>query len=539
MSWSRTRTWLRAVRGDRPTGSASARTTCGRCSTRTPSTSRCGSCGGRCCTAAVWSWSPYEVSRSPERLPAPAGATSGVTVLNQTPSAFCQLMRADGMPGRPGPAATWCSAARRWSSARLPTWFERHPRRPRPALVNMYGITETTVHVTDRRLDARSAASEAGEPDRPAARRPRASTCWTASCGRCRPGVTGELYVAGRGLARGYLGRPGLTAERFVADPFGERRARGCTAPATWPGGRRTGELEFLGRADDQVKIRGFRIELGEIEAVLAAHAGRGAGRGGRPGGHAPATSGWSPTSSRAGAGLDVAGGPRAVRGRAAAGVHGPGRRSSSLDALPLTANGKLDRAALPAPDYRAAGVAGARRAPRRRRSCAALFAEVLGLDRVGADDDFFDLGGALAAGHPAGRPGPGGARTSSCRSGRCSRRPTPAGDRRPRRRGGAGRARPGARAAGRGRTGCRCRSPSSGCGSSTSWRARAPTYNMPARAAADRRPGRRGAARRRWPTWSAGTRALRTVFPDAGRASRTSRSCPERAAGDLTVPRG
>jgi enterobactin synthetase component F len=202
------------------------------------------------------------------------------------------------------------------------------------------------------------------------------------------PGAAGELYVAGSGLAQGYLERPGLTAHRFVADPFGPP---GTRMYRTGDLGRDPGGgLTHLGRADDQVKIRGFRIEPGEVESVLLAH----------------------PQVREAAvvAREDRAGDRRLVAyvavesgvDTAAIGRHAAARLPRHLvpahlvplDRLPLTPNGKLDRAALPAPGGGTDGTGGRPpRTPREEVLCA-LFAEVLGMPRVGVDDGFFDLGG-------------------------------------------------------------------------------------------------------------------------------------------------
>ncbi|MEU5365834.1 amino acid adenylation domain-containing protein [Streptomyces sp. NPDC005925] len=253
-------------------------------------------------------------------------------------------------------------------------------------VTNVYGPTETTVWSTSARLGDR--------PGLPAIGRPIANTrvyVLDSSLSPTPAGVAGDLYLAGDGVARGYANRSGLTAERFVADPFGTPGSRMYRTGdvARWAD---DGQLEFVGRVDDQVKIRGFRVELGEIEAVLTEHEDI-----------AQATVAARP---------DEAGETRLVAylvarsGRTVPAVDVLRAHVSTrlpdymvpavlmpLDALPLTPNGKVDRKALPAPDFAALVTRQGPRTPQEEILCG-LFAEMLNLPSVGIHDDFFELGG-------------------------------------------------------------------------------------------------------------------------------------------------
>ncbi|MEU0759289.1 amino acid adenylation domain-containing protein [Streptomyces microflavus] len=313
-----------------------------------------------------------------ELLPGPALARTvarhGVTALLLPPSSLAVLPE-DALPHGVtlvvGGEACPPDLVARWSAGRR--------------MVNAYGPTEATVIATmSRPLSGRTAPPMGG---------PVVGARVHVLDGSLRPtpvGVAGELYLAGQGLARGYLRRSGLTAERFVADPFGPPGARmyrsGDVARRTEDGG-----LEYLGRVDEQVKIRGFRIEPGEIEAVLAADPSVGQTvvvvREDTPG--SPRLVAYA---APVGAGpLD----PAALRERVAAVLpeHMVPVVVVALDRLPVTPSGKLDRAALPAPDFSGAGGGRAPRTEREKLLCA-LFEKALGTEGVGIDDSFFDLGG-------------------------------------------------------------------------------------------------------------------------------------------------
>jgi amino acid adenylation domain-containing protein len=253
---------------------------------------------------------------------------------------------------------------------------------PGVQVVNGYGPTETTVFATTHRVTADSAPVPIG--------RPLDNTRAHVLDRLLRPvptGTVGELYVAGSGLAHGYLNRPGQTAERFVADPHGPpgtRMYRTGDLVRRLPGG----DLEFVGRADDQVKVRGFRIEPGEVEAALTACPGvERAVVSARPG----PDGGKRLVAHVVGGDLDV------VREHAARTLpaHLVPSAWARVDAVPLTAHGKVDRAALPEPEPERAPRARGRIArPGREQRLCALFAQVLEVASVGPDDDFFSHGG-------------------------------------------------------------------------------------------------------------------------------------------------
>lgn len=336
--------------------------------------------GGRLVVVSYWtSRDPHAFARLIDE--------QGVTILNQTPSAFMQLLQAplmlDGRHAQRLRLVIFGGEALNIPSLR--PWFERrgdiHPR-----LVNMYGITETTVHVTYRPLttaDPEHRASLIGVPIPDLSLR-----LLDENLQPVPVGVPGEICVGGAGVSQGYLDRPGLTAERFIPDPFsalpGARLYRSGDLGRYLPGG----DLEYLGRMDLQVKLRGFRIELGEIEAVLASH----------------------PAVRQAVVELRSSGdSSRLVTYLVAPDALEQDLRQHLksclpdymlpasfvfLDKLPLTANGKIDRQALPDPQEVALQSPGMQPRTPLERVLAGIWAGVLGLPVVGVQESFFELGG-------------------------------------------------------------------------------------------------------------------------------------------------
>ncbi|MBE9034041.1 non-ribosomal peptide synthetase [aff. Roholtiella sp. LEGE 12411] len=335
---------------------------------------------------------PYEVSRSPQAF-YELLAQQQVTVLNQTPSAFRQLIQVDES----------VAAAEKLKHLRyvifggealelqsLQPWFERYGDKS-PQLVNMYGITETTVHVTYRPLTkadvTQAQGSVIGIPI------PDLQVYLLDKHQQLVPiGVPGEMYIGGAGLARGYLNRPELTQQKFISHPFtlGTRLYRSGDLARYLP----NGELEYLGRIDNQVKIRGFRIELGEIETTLSQY---------------PRVRETVVLVRE-----DIANHRRLVA------YIIPDQKSALclnelryflkrklpeymipsafvvLETLPLNPNGKVDRRALPAPENLRPELATNYQAPQSEveKTIAKVWKQVLQIEKVGIHDNFFDLGG-------------------------------------------------------------------------------------------------------------------------------------------------
>jgi amino acid adenylation domain-containing protein/non-ribosomal peptide synthase protein (TIGR01720 family) len=336
---------------------------------------------------------PYLISRSPGEF-LNFLVERGVTVLNQTPSAFYQLMQSDQERPDSGQALALryvIFGGEKLALWRLRDWYRRHPEGA-PSLINMYGITETTVHVSCIELDQQAGFESTnsligrGIPDLRV-------YILDLDLQPAPVGVIGELCVAGAGLARGYLNQPALTAERFVADSLGAPGSRIYRSGdlARW---RPDGNLEFVGRGDHQVKIRGFRIELGEIEMALRTYQGvkeavvvaREQADGEKrlvayvvgEAGQAPSPSQWRHYLK---AKLPEYMIPAVF---------------VALERLPLTTNGKIDRQALPELEEARPDLEQAYEAPRTaaEEKLTEIWSQVLRLERVGVHDNFFALGG-------------------------------------------------------------------------------------------------------------------------------------------------
>lgn len=334
---------------------------------------------------------PTEIIRAPDAL-RERFARERVTVLNQTPSAFYRFLPADAEAPPLTDLRYIIFGGEALDPARLQPWLRRYGV-DRPALFNLYGITETTVHVTWKRLSAEDIEKPRGSLiGRPIAD---LQVYLVDPEGRPVPnGVPGEIRVGGPGVARGYLNRPELTRVRFIPDPFDPRPGRRLYCSGDLARRLPDGELEYLGRIDQQIKIRGYRVELGEIEATLRQHpaVGDAAVIAEHRGDEDPQLIGYvvpAPGASLAETQL-----LQYLRGQLP--PYMVCARLVILPALPLTAHGKLDRRALPQPDLDPAQPPSTYAAPRTalEEILVNIFAEVTGAGRVGIQDDFFLLGG-------------------------------------------------------------------------------------------------------------------------------------------------
>ena len=335
---------------------------------------------------------PYWSSRSPEMF-YKLLSEEKVTVLNQTPSAFGQLIEVDrasmNSPDLALRLVLFGGEALDFQT--LKPWFDRHGDR-RPQLVNLYGITETTVHVTYRPITKEDLSTGRGSligvpiPDLEL-------YVLDQSRNLVPIGVPGELYVGGAGLGRGYLNRPELTAERFIANPFRPGAGNRLYRSGDLVRYLANGDMEYRGRIDGQIKIRGFRVEPEEIEAVLRQHADVRE--------VAVISHGEKPAEKRL-----VAYVVPAQQAPTVSELNGFLRQKLPeymvpaafmfLDTLPLTANGKIDRRSLPVPDQNRPEQESSFVAPRTpvEELLAQIWSEVLILEQVGIHDNFFELGG-------------------------------------------------------------------------------------------------------------------------------------------------
>jgi amino acid adenylation domain-containing protein len=334
---------------------------------------------------------PALVSRSPELFHALL-RRERVTILSQTPSAFRNLIAVDAASAALDSLRFVVLGGEALVLESLRPWIDRYGDQT-PRLVNMYGITETTVHVTYRPIDRADVAAGKGSVIGRAI--PDQRIYILDRHGDLAPvGVPGEIHVGDEGLARGYLGQPELTAERFVPDPFSGRPGARLYRSGDRARHIGHGDVEYLGRLDHQVKIRGFRIELGEIETQLRAHpdvgqcvvVARDDGGDRRLVAYVTQHDGAAPLE------------PARLRGHLRTRLPAymvPGA-FVRLDRFPLTASGKIDRKALPAPEQVADQTSDPHDGPRGPLEAAVIevWRDVLRVPRVGVNDNFFDLGG-------------------------------------------------------------------------------------------------------------------------------------------------